>query len=1281
VAGDDGDGDRRLVGYVAGTADADALRAALRRTLPEHMLPAALVAVPALPLTSNGKLDVRALPAPEYASGEPYVAPRTPTETALAGTWAELLRVERVGAADGFFALGGHSLLATRLVSRVRAVFGVELPLRALFEAPTVAGLAARVDALARDGAAPQAPPVVPVPRGGPLPLSFSQERLWVLQRLEPASGAYNLPVALRLRGPLDAGALARSLAALVARHESLRTRLPAVDGAPVQVIDPPGGVPLPVVDLAGLPAARREAVLRALSAAEALRPFDLAAGPLLRGTLARLGPGDHALLFVMHHVVSDGWSMSVLVREVSALYAAFAGGRAPALPPLPVQYADYAAWQRARMAGGVLDAQLAYWRGALADLPALELPLDRPRPAAQTYRGASAPLVLPPALAQALRALGRAEGATLFMTLLAGLQLVLSRWSGQEDFAVGSPVAGRTRGETEGVVGCFLNNLVLRADLRGDPAFRALLARVRETTLGAYAHQDIPFETLLDELRPPRDPARTPFFQVLANLNPADPAARLRLGDVAAERMEWGEPRAKFDLTLYIADGDAVSVDVVYNADLFDAATVRRMLDGWRVLLEAACAAPGRRVSTLPVLPPRARAAAVRPRPAVPRDPFLDAAPCQSLAACFQARARHAPNAPAVDDGVLRWTYGELDGHAGRVADALLHRCGPGAGRVALLLHHDAPMVAGVLGTLRAGRTYVPLDPGHPPARLRALLADVEPEALLAAAQEAALARDLADGLPLLLLEPLLAEGRVDAASADTASDSANVVSADVTSADTASDSADVTLVDAASADVTSADVASTDVTSADVASADVASADGASADVASADVASTDVASVDAASVDVASADVTSADVASADVASADVASADVASADVTSADVTSADVTSADAASVDVASADAASVDVASADVALADADSVDVDPDGAAYILYTSGSTGEPKGVVQSHRNALHHVRTYARGLHLGPGDRLSLFSSYGFDAAVMDLFGALLSGATLCPVPLRGPAAADLPGEVRRRGVTVLHATPTVFRHLAAQAGDGAGLSRVRAVVLGGEETVPHDVELFRRCFRPDALFVNGFGPTECTVALQHVTDGRTPPGRGPVPLGHAVEGTEARLLNADGDPVEALATGEITLRGAHVALGYWRRPERTAAAFLPDPDGGDRRIYRTGDFGRLLPDGAIAFAGRRDGQVKIRGFRVETGEVESALRAHPAVRACAVVAREDAPGERRLVAYVVPAGQPPAPAALRTHLRERLPEPMGPAAFVPVDALPLTPNGKLDRRA
>ncbi|HLL48681.1 MAG TPA: condensation domain-containing protein, partial [Longimicrobiaceae bacterium] len=571
---------------------ADAVRAHLRDRLPGHLVPSAMVVLDAVPHTPGGKLDRRALPAPEasaLAAGDAAPRPRGVEEQVLAGIWATVLGVEP-GPRDDFFALGGHSLLAARVAARVRQAFGAELPLRAIFDAPTLEALAAVVAGARRAGGA-ALPPLRRVPREGPLPLSFAQERLWVIDRMEPGSAAYNIPAVLRFSGPLDVAGLERALSAVVRRHEALRTTLEERDGRPVQVVHPARPVALPVCDLSALASAGRADTVRRLATEEAARPFDLAAGPLLRVALLRLGDEEHVLLLTMHHAVGDAWSTSVLLGDLAAAYAG------AALPELEVQYADFAAWQRAWLTGEVLDAQLGWWRERLAGAPpALELPADRPRPAAWSGRGAAHPFSLSPELSDGLRAFARREGATPFMVLLAAWQTLLSRWSGQDDMVVGTPVAGRTAAETEPLVGFFVNTLALRTDLSGDPAFREVVARVREAALGAHAHQELPFERLVEDLGVERDLGRNPVFQVVFALQntPALPAemAGVRLEVEGAETAT-----AKFDLTLAMAEaGGRFEAALEYAVDLFDRGTVERIAAHFTMLLEGVVADPARR-------------------------------------------------------------------------------------------------------------------------------------------------------------------------------------------------------------------------------------------------------------------------------------------------------------------------------------------------------------------------------------------------------------------------------------------------------------------------------------------------------------------------------------------------------------------------------------------------------------------------------------------------------------------------------------------------------------
>jgi acyl carrier protein len=570
------------------------------------MVPSAFVLLDELPLTRNGKVDRRALPEPEGGGvdlADKYVAPRSVAEELLVGIWQEVLKVSRVGVHDNFFELGGHSLLATQLVSRIREVFGAEVGLRALFEGPTVAELAVRMEDALRAGQGLVGPRLLPTPREGELPLSFAQQRLWFLDQLEPNSAFYNCPAAVRLGGRLDLGALERTFTEVVRRHESLRTSFASEGGQPRQVVAAPYAFPLPVTDLTHLPTEERAAEARRLADEEAALPFDLSGGGLLRVRVLRVDEEEHVVLLTTHHIVSDGWSMGVLIREVGELYAAYSEGLESPLPELNIQYADYAKWQREWLQGEVLEKQLSYWRGQLSGLEPLELPTDRPRPAVQTYKGKHQTFTLSREVSERLKELSQQEGATLFMVLLAGFQLLLSRYSGQQDVAVGTVIAGRNRAETEDLIGFFLNQLVIRADLSGAPTFKGLVRRVRETCLSAYAHQDVPFERLVEELQPERDPSRSPIVQVAFGLQNA-PNVTLKSQGLTISPMSPGMEAVRYDLTLWmVEEGGQLSGRWTYTTDLFDGATIDKMTAHFETLLSSAAARPSARLAELDML------------------------------------------------------------------------------------------------------------------------------------------------------------------------------------------------------------------------------------------------------------------------------------------------------------------------------------------------------------------------------------------------------------------------------------------------------------------------------------------------------------------------------------------------------------------------------------------------------------------------------------------------------------------------------------------------------
>jgi amino acid adenylation domain-containing protein len=748
LAREDAPGDKRLVAYCTGMdrMDAEALRTHLSATLPEYMVPAAYVRLETLPLTSNGKVDRRALPAPEgeaFATRE-YEAPLGEVERVVAGIWSELLGVERVGRRDHFFQLGGHSLLAVQLTSRVRQALGVEVALGELFARPTLADFAAGLATAARASL----PPILRAEGAERTALSFAQQRLWFLEQLGAAGRAYHMPVALSLRGELDRDALVRALDRIVERHEALRTTFQLLDGEPAQTVTHTARFPLTEHDLR----ASTDEELRRLVVEEAGAAFDLARGPLIRGRLIRRADDEHVLAVTMHHIVSDGWSMGVLVNELSALYGAFSRHEADPLPPLPVQYPDYAAWQRKWVEGEVLREQADYWKRTLSGAPELlELPADRPRPAQQSHAGAHVPLELGEELAKGLTALGQRHGATLFMTLMAGWATLLSRLSGQDDVVIGSPTANRGRREIEGLIGFFVNTLALRVDLSGEPSVGELLERVKTRALEAQAHQDIPFERVVELVQPARSMAHTPLFQAMFTWQ-NNPQGRLELPGLEPSPVEAStHASAKFDLLLSLQEaGGCIAGGVTYSTSLFDEATIERYLGYLRTVLEAMVADDTQPVSRVPLL-----AAAERTRMVEEWNATEARYPAEScIHELFEAQVERTPDAVAVTLDDTHLTYAELNARANRLAHHLRERgVGPDA-RVAICVERGLEMVVGMMAVLKAGGAYVPLDPAYPHDRLRYMLRDSATVALLTQSRLAALVETLAGGLDVPVID-----------------------------------------------------------------------------------------------------------------------------------------------------------------------------------------------------------------------------------------------------------------------------------------------------------------------------------------------------------------------------------------------------------------------------------------------------------------------------------------------------------------------------------------------
>jgi len=749
IARDSG-AEKRLLAYFV--ADESGLKIAELRTflaaeLPYYAVPSAFVQLEALPLSANGKVNRLALPEPEdLRSGlsSDFVAPRTDTEERLSKIWGDVLRVKSVGVHDNFFELGGHSLLAARIVARVRSTLGADLSLRTLFDGPTVARLAAY---LADAGTSATACLSIPsTNRNGKAPLSFTQQQFWLLGLSEPNSSAYNVRTAINIRGALDGNTLRRALDTIVQRHEVLRSNVVVIDGEPTQVIAPAMTVPIELSEIDGLSEANREVEIQRVLGAEAEIPFNLSDGPLLRARLIKLGHDEHLLVLTIHHIICDAWSVRVLLGELISLYQGFIDGQEASLPELAIQYADFAIWQRTRLQDAAMESSLQYWKQQLAGAsPKLDLPTDYPGSALPALKGAATSIQLPASLSEAIKALGQQEGATLFMTLLAAIQTLLFRYSGQEDIVVGSPVAGRNLLETEGLIGAFVNTLVLRGQLSGNPTFHEFLGRVRETTLGAFAHQDLPFEKLVQELNPERSANRSPLFQVMFGLENS-PTADIKAEGLTLTPIKLHNVTSKFDLSFEVEEDEAgLCLSCEYNSDLFAAETIERMLRHFRNLLEAIVADPMQRVADLPLLDD-----AERHRLLVEWNETREDFPSEiCIHQLFERQVERTPTAIAVEFQDQRMTYYELNHRANQLAHYLQRQgVGPEV-LVGVCIERSLEMLVGILGVLKAGGAYVPLDPQYPRDRISFMIQDAGLSLILTKEH---LARDLPENQVSLL-------------------------------------------------------------------------------------------------------------------------------------------------------------------------------------------------------------------------------------------------------------------------------------------------------------------------------------------------------------------------------------------------------------------------------------------------------------------------------------------------------------------------------------------------
>jgi amino acid adenylation domain-containing protein/thioester reductase-like protein len=1056
------------------------LRSFLQQKLPNYMVPSSFVFLNALPLTPNGKIDRKALPAPDrirHELEEDFAAPRTPIEEVLAGIWSEVLGLERVGIQDNFLELGGHSLLATQIISRLRDIYQVELSVRQLFDRPTVAGLAESIETICSENPGLQAPLIQPVGRdfasansysSRNLPLSFAQERLWFLDQLMPENPFYNVIEAVRLAGSLNAIALEQSLNEIIKRHETLRTIFTTVDGQPVQVIQDSYNCKLSVVNLQRVPKTEREALVLQLATKEAQQLFDLTKGPLLRFTLLQLDEQEYILLLNLHHILCDDWSLGVLFEELTDLYQAFSTGKPSPLPELGIQYADFAIWQR-QWLEEVQPKQLAYWQQQLAELPSLQLPTDRPRPAVPTYRGALQSVVLPKTLTAALKALSQQEGVTLYMTLLAAFQTLLFRYTSSEDIPVGSAIANRHQPNVQKLIGFFANTVVLRTDLSGSPSFLMLLARVREVALAAYAYQDLPFEKLVAQLQPERDLSRQPLFQVVFALQNVAPITGLKLPGLETTSVQIDNGTAKFDLFLQLSDTpEGLSGWIEYSADLFDAATISRMTEHFQTLLEGIVANPEQRISDLPLLREAERHQLLVEWNDTQTDYSLDACIHQ----LFEAQVEQTPDAVAVVFEQEQLTYRELNCRANQLAHHLKTLGVEPGVLVGICIERSVEMIVGMLGVLKAGGAYLPLDPAYPPERLAFMLEDAQVLVLLT--QEQWVERLRSPKSQVICLD----KNWETIAQKSEANLNSNVISKNL--------------------------------------------------------------------------------------------------------------------------------------------------------AYVIYTSGSTGIPKGVQIEHRGLLNLVFWHQRTFAVSPLDRVTQIAGVAFDACGWEIWPYITAGASI-HIPNNETRLSPelLQAWLVSKAITISFLpTPLAETVLLLDWPNNAAL---RILLTGGDRL--HQYPLASHRFQ----LVNNYGPTENTVVTTSAIVPASNQANVAPTIGRPISNTQVYILDGHLQPVPVRVPGELYISGASLARGYLNRPDLTAERFIANPFSNDpeARLYKTGDLARYLPDGNIEFLGRIDHQVKIRGFRIELGEIQSVLSQHPAVQTAAVIDREDVPGQKRLVAYLV----------------------------------------------
>ncbi len=1122
-------GNKFIVAYFESETEltSSQLKEYLVETLPEYMIPSYFVQLDQLPLTPNGKINKKALPEPDINAADSYVAPETELEKQIVGIWAEVLKLDpsNIGIETNFFEIGGHSINAFQIINKIQNATDVMLTIPQFFAAPTIRQLAKVIS----DAEKVEFIDLEKVVKQEFYPLSSNQKRLWTLNQLDPESPAYNISGKIELKHQVNEDLVKKALAKIIERHESFRTEFRTVDGEVVQFIkDELLELPFDIIDISTFDQPIKELKREEIYDQVVKTTFDLANAPLMRAVLIKVDENNSDFIFNMHHIISDGWSLEILQREFSYYYEGYLKGQNLELEPVAYQYKDFAVWHNQQIEDPKLkEKSHQFWKEKLeSGFPVLELPADFERTFEQSNKSAGYRLVLTNDLKDQLKKVATQNNTTIFMVMFSAYNVLLSYLSNQIEFVSGIASAGRDHMSLQNIVGLFTTSILQKTSIDHEVSFTELLHQVDQDTQNTLLHQSYPLELVLDDLKM-RFPQISVFFNML---NMFENAGLTELDSFESEHIA-NVNDGKFDLELYVIEfKNGITINWNYKSSIFKPATIEYIVNEYLKLLHEISLDCKKSIKNYNLF--ALKDIEIKGNLIKPDNQFVEVSGegsyC-SIVARFEEQVSKYSNQIAVKTANQVLSYNELNNLSNQIGRKIIEERGEALEGVALLFEHDAEMIAGIIGTLKSGKYYIPLDPTYPTNRLQYMLKDSKAGLILTNDTNKILAETLVnqfdsqiDILNINAIESELSKENID------------------------------------------------------------------------------------------------------------------------------------------------------------------IEIDPENLAYILYTSGSTGTPKGVMQNHQNVLHFNRVYTNNLRINSTDRLTLLSSYGFDAAVMDIYGALLNGATLYPYNLKAGDISNFVSFLSAEKITIYHSIPTVYRYLIDEI-DQMQLGKeefvdLRLIVLGGEAVNKRDVDKYKKYFPGNCIFINGLGPTESTVTLQYFINKQTEIGSKAVPVGYPVEETEVYLIDENNEEARVFGSGELVFKSDYLAVGYLNNPAKTEEVFVTDPLTNEGRVYRTGDLGRRLVDGSIEFIGRRDFQVKVRGYRIEPGEIEDKLLNYPTVKKAVVISRKAKDGNTYLCAYVVSEDDLQI-SELREYLGTELPDYMIPAYFVKLNELPLTRTGKVDRKA